>query len=106
LPSITITILENGGIQVIADIEPPIVATQKESSGYSSWALLLFRPLPLNLERFWDSGAPIVALLIPRPLAARVVYLKHFFVNFFGSNASNRINEMDSADKKVTPLSE
>jgi hypothetical protein len=87
LPSITITILENGGIQVIADIELPIVATQKKL-------------------RLFILGVAIVALLIPRPLAARVVSLKHFFVNFFGSNASNRINEMDSADKKGTPLSE
>jgi len=30
----------------------------------------------------------------------REVDLKHFFVNFFGSHTSNRISEMDSADKK------
>ena len=28
------------------------------------------------------------------------MYVKQFFVNFFESNTSNRINEMDSADKK------
>jgi len=53
-----------------------------------------------------QSEAPIAAFLIPRPLVTREVCLKHFFVNFFGFNASNRINEMDSADKKLTPLSE
>jgi len=49
---------------------------------------------------FWDSGAPIVALEKPRTLEGRKVYLKHFIVNFFESNTSNRINDMDSADKK------
>jgi hypothetical protein len=55
---------------------------------------------------FWDSGAPVVAPVKPRSLEQRVVYLKHFFVNFFGSHTSNRINETDSADKRGILVSE
>jgi hypothetical protein len=33
-------------------------------------------------------------------------YLKHISVNFFDSSTSNRLNELDSAEKKGIPLSE
>jgi hypothetical protein len=51
---------------------------------------------------FSDTAAPIVALVKPRTLERKGVYLKHFIINFFESNASNRIDEMDSADKNGT----
>ncbi len=41
-----------GAIQAGGRYRAPVVATQKESSGYLSWALLLFRPLSRNREHF------------------------------------------------------